>query len=116
MRCVGIAQRAGLVATDQFRTTVVGTRVQAELRAVLGQQREISLIMGNDSRRDVAEMSKDVADVQGARQRGQQIAKRFELPDMGSRMLSHRRHSSVRRRTVPTLYLYVERRGPESTT
>ena len=87
-----IAEHAAIFPAQELGRAVGGAREHAEARAVLGQQREVRFVVRHDAVRDLAETPEDVAHVERARQRGQQIVKGLEAARLGGRFVEHRDH------------------------
>ncbi|HEY2643690.1 MAG TPA: hypothetical protein VGI56_08060 [Galbitalea sp.] len=95
---MGIDQGASVFLADDVGQSVLRTGVEATPGAVLRQQYEIGLVVLDDAGRHVAEMPEDVADIESARKRGQQLVKRVQVRSVhiGGQRYGSDRHRRLR--------------------
>ena len=89
----GILQGAMISPGEDRRLALLCARVQPKMILVVGQEGQVGLVVGNDAGGNRTEPFEDVANVERAGQRGQQLVERVETIRLGRASVGSCRHN-----------------------
>jgi hypothetical protein len=93
-----VAQGAVLAGAEQLRLPLLRARVETEMHPILGQQREVGLVVRNDAGDHGAQAVEHVANVERAAERGEEFVERFYVARIRAGRVDHsgrQRHLSL---------------------